>query len=83
MPKFSCPEPGCPETRPTPQGIGAHRRHDHGGAKKPTNGHASANGGPLTAAGALAKIDERIAPLRQELAELEAARKVLLTLSAS
>jgi hypothetical protein len=91
--KFSCPEPGCTETRDTPQGIGAHRRHDHGGAKKkrPATPPADPNlvrvvkleANGLTAKGALAKIEERLAPLRVEVAELEAARKVLLTLSAS
>jgi hypothetical protein len=55
--KFDCPEPGCDRTGKNgfdnPQGVGAHRRHAHGGAP---NGNGGANGasqvGELIAAGA-------------------------------
>jgi uncharacterized C2H2 Zn-finger protein len=51
--------------------------------REPAPGTNAPESNGLTAKGALAKIEERLAPLRIELAELEAARKVLLTLSAS
>jgi hypothetical protein len=67
------------------KGTASNGRAPHPGGRAPKPAIArpasAENGAGLTLKGALAMIDERLIPLRQELADLEAARKVLAGLA--